>query len=60
MTHLLEGGLGHTELVSSVTSHPQVPAGPDVRLNTFIPIFDMLGEIEIRKLQWLKLNLSMA
>lgn len=46
VTHLLESELGHTELLSSVTPHLQVPAGPDVRLNSFTPIFNMLDEIE--------------
>lgn len=47
---------GQAELVPSVTSHPQLPAGPDVRIIFFIPIFTILGEMGIWKLQWLRLN----
>lgn len=42
LSHLLKSGQGHTELVSIVTSHQQVPAGPDVSLNSF----NVLDEIE--------------
>lgn len=57
MSHLLKSGQGHAELVSSITLHRQVPAGPNVSLSPFIHIFSVLDQTEIWKQQWLKLNL---